>query len=55
MGDDRPDCIELDPQDRDRLVCLYPEETCEATSVESPWILGEYMIDHHKERLLFAP
>ena len=55
MGDDRPDCIELDPQDRDQLVCLYPEDTCEATSVENPWVLGEYGLKGTKEKLLFAP
>lgn len=51
MGDDRPDCIELDPAFRDQLVCLYPEETCEATSIESPWVLGEYKIRGTKEML----
>ena len=40
MGDDRPDCIELEPWLRDQLVCLYPYDTCETTSVANPWIIG---------------
>ena len=40
MGDDRPDCIELEPYLRDQLVCLYPYDSCETTSVANPWIIG---------------
>ena len=40
MGDDRPDCIELEPWLRDQLVCIYPYDTCETTSVANPWVMG---------------
>lgn len=40
MGDDRPDCIQLEPKERDKLLCLYPDEQCELTSVSEPWVLG---------------
>jgi hypothetical protein len=39
-GDDRPECIELEPILRDQLVCLYPEETCESTSVSNPIVVA---------------
>mmetsp|Transcript_8182 Transcript_8182/g.9877 ORF Transcript_8182/g.9877 Transcript_8182/m.9877 type:complete len:160 (-) Transcript_8182:2430-2909(-) len=61
MGDDRPDCIELQPQERDRLICLYPEDRCESTSVSNPWILGTMMFTNPNTQeqtqgtLLFAP
>ena len=49
MGDDRPDCIGLEPEERDQLVCLYPEETCEATSVSNPWVLGTLKYSNNSE------
>ena len=33
LGDDRPNCIDLKPSDRDQIICLYPDEECETTSV----------------------
>jgi len=44
MGDDRPDCISVEPQYRDQIVCLYPEDQCETTTVEDPWVLGTAII-----------
>ena len=55
MGDDRPDCIGIEPQYRDQLVCLYPEESCETTSVSNPWVLGTLKTGKIEEKLLFAP
>ena len=55
MGDDRPNCIELEPQFRDQLVCLYPEDSCETTSVSNPWVLGTLKTGKIEEKLLFAP
>lgn len=59
MGDDRPDCIELDPSERDQLLCLYPEDTCERTTVSDPWVLGTVKVkqggEMEEEQLLFAP
>ena len=60
MGDDRPECIELKPEERDQLLCLYPEDGCERTSVSNPWVLGKVQFKGHsgekiEEELLFAP
>jgi len=60
MGDDRPDCIQLEPKERDKLICLYPDEMCEKTSVSKPWVLGEIEFKNKEgvmraEKLLFAP
>ena len=60
MGDDRPDCISLEPGLRDQLICLYPEDTCETTSVSNPLVIAEIMqTDANskmvKEELLFSP
>ena len=39
LGDDRPECISIEkPEDRDKIVCIYPTETepeeyCETTTV----------------------
>lgn len=47
LGDDRPDCIDIQkPEERDKIVCLYPEntdmgETCETTSVAGQMVLGD--------------
>ena len=41
LGDDRPECIELEPEERDRLLCLYPEDSCEHSTVSDPVVLGE--------------
>ena len=35
IGDDRPYCIDLKPEQRDQIICLYKEEACEKTSVEN--------------------
>ena len=48
MGDDRPECIELDPVERDRLICLYPDDQCESTSVSNPLILGKLQFENSK-------
>ena len=29
IGDDRANCIDLKPEERDKIICLYPEEQCE--------------------------
>ena len=55
VGDDRPNCIGIDPKYRDQLVCLYPEETCETTSVSNPWVLGTMKTGNISEKLIFAP
>ena len=60
MGDDRPECISLDPGLRDQLVCLYPEDTCETTTVGETVTLGTFEAEHGRPgatggRLLFAP
>jgi len=55
IGDDRKDCIGLAPEDRDQLVCLYPEETCESTTVSNPWVLGTIKMKNNNEQLLFGP
>lgn len=26
-------CVDLPPAERDKIICLYPEETCEQTSL----------------------
>lgn len=44
LGDDRKDCIKIQkPEDRDKIICLYPEptETCEITSVHNQVYLGD--------------
>lgn len=33
LGDDRPNCIELKPEERDQIICLYPDDECETSSV----------------------
>ena len=33
-GDDRPNCVELIPSERTSLICLFPEEECEGTTVK---------------------
>ena len=33
LGDDRPNCIDLKPSERDQIICLYPDDECEVTSV----------------------
>ena len=58
-GDDRPECIELDPLLRDQLVCLYPEETCETTSVSNPVVIATIISEDENGKevrsdLLFA-
>ena len=35
IGETRSNCVDLPPSQRDQIICLYPEETCEVTSVES--------------------
>ena len=34
-GDDRPNCVDLIPSERTSLICLYPEEQCEGTTVKN--------------------
>lgn len=34
-GDDRPECVDLIPSERTSLVCLFPEEECEGTTVKN--------------------
>jgi hypothetical protein len=33
-SDDRPNCIDLAPSERTSLICLYPDDTCEPTTVK---------------------
>ena len=59
MGDDRPDCIALEPEERDQLICLYPDDRCETTSVSNPIVLGTIEFKNadgeiYEEQLLFA-
>jgi len=35
IGETRVNCVELPVEERDKIVCAYPEETCEETSVAS--------------------
>jgi hypothetical protein len=35
IGETRVNCVELPVEERDKIVCAYPEETCEQTSVPS--------------------
>lgn len=30
-GDDRSECVDLPPSERDQIICLYPEDECENT------------------------
>ncbi len=59
MGDDRPNCIDLDPKERDQLICLYPDDRCETTSVSNPIVLATIELKNadgeiYEENLLFA-
>jgi hypothetical protein len=35
IGETRSNCVDLQPSERDKMLCLYPEETCEKTTVGS--------------------
>lgn len=35
LGESRSNCVNLPQSERDQILCLYPEEQCETTSVES--------------------
>ena len=35
IGETRVNCVDLPPEERDKIICLYPEEECEQTSVAS--------------------
>lgn len=35
IGETRVNCVDLPPSERDQIICLYPQETCEMTSVAS--------------------
>jgi hypothetical protein len=35
IGETRVNCVDLPPEERDKIICLYPEETCEQTTVRS--------------------
>lgn len=39
-GDDRPNCVDLIPSERTSLICLFPEEECEGTTVKGMQPLG---------------
>lgn len=53
-GDDRPECIEVAPALRDQLICLYPDDTCETSSVSSPWVLGSYSLNGTTVNLIIS-
>ena len=62
IGDERPDCISLNNSTvpRDQMVCLYPDETCEKSSVSKPAVLFTVSSKDRngneiKENLLYAP
>ena len=59
LGDDRPECIDVEPELRDQLICLYPEDRCETTSVTNPWVISTITVEGEngekvEEKLLFA-
>ena len=35
IGETRINCVDLPPEERDKIICLYPEEICEQTTVKS--------------------
>jgi hypothetical protein len=35
IGETRVNCVDLPPEERDKIICLYPEEECEMTTVAS--------------------
>ena len=37
IGETRTNCVDLDPSERDKIICLYPEEECEKTTVPSEY------------------
>lgn len=40
-GDTRPNCVDLHPSERTSLVCLYPDETCEGSTVSNQVALNK--------------
>jgi len=34
LGDERQHCVDMPPHLRDSILCLYPDDTCEYTSVK---------------------
>lgn len=40
-GDDRPNCVDLHPSERTSLVCLYPNEECEGSTVKNQVALNK--------------
>lgn len=53
-GDDRPECIEVEPAKRDQLICLYPDDTCETSSVSNPVVIGEYNLNGVSANLIIS-
>jgi hypothetical protein len=45
-------CVDLPPEERDKIICLYPEEECEQTSVASEF--GEYNASISPELAVYA-
>jgi len=33
LGDDRAQCVDMPPNERDSILCLYPHDECEQSSV----------------------
>lgn len=51
LGDDRPDCVDLPPSERDQIICVNPIDECEKTTVSSE----VYLSTPHKESNVFSP
>lgn len=52
IGETRVNCVDLPPEERDQLICLYPEETCETTSVGTEF--GGYDVSLSPEIAIYA-
>jgi len=55
LGDDRPQCVDLKPSERDQIVCLYPNDQCERTSVAGEVALSERKVNKLPVDTAFAP
>jgi len=52
LGDDRPQCVDLEPSQRDQIICLYPEEECEKASVKGEVSLS---LNPDNQNVVLAP
>jgi hypothetical protein len=52
IGETRPNCVDLPPEERDQIICLYPEEQCEMTTAPSEF--GTYDASLSPEIAIYA-